>query len=760
MMRQNELVDRVFAYTPDADEDLLNRAYVYAMHQHRDQMRASGDPYFSHPLEVAAIVTDLKLDQESVVAALLHDTIEDTDSTRKEIDDLFGDRIGVLVDGLTKLKRIDLVSKKSRQGENLRKLLMAVADDVRVLLVKLADRLHNMRTLGHVPIEKRQRIAQETMDIYAPLAGRMGMQGMRDELEELSFQHLHPEAHQLIYDKLAKLQDSSHNIVREIEASVVDSLAMADIQAAVKSRKKRPYSVFRKMESRGVSFEQLSDVIGFRVIVDEVEHCYSALGVVHTRWPAVPGRFKDYISTPKQNDYRSLHTTVVGPSRQRAELQIRTHEMDEIAEQGIAAHTLYKDGVYSAPEGATVLKGDIPGEDRTKTATSESRAYAWLRRTVEALSEGDHPDEVLEQARMELFMDQVFCFTPKGRLIALPLGATALDFAYAVHTDIGNSCVGCRINGQPAQVLKELRNGDEVHVIRAENYTHPAAWEHMVVTGKARAGIRRATKDARNKQFYALGEKILTTTFKRADRQFSPEQLEQVLSRLAHKSTNDAMGAVGRGELAPEDVLKAVHPDYQQERTQQDNPGPAEGWFNLSGVTNLMFRVPGRRKEKYSDVTRQLTDSLPIAGAASNSVVRLDPDGGAVPGDRIVGIVTPNEGITVYPIHSEGLRQFEDGAEEWLDLRWDLDPDNPERFPAKLDLTAIEAPGTLAEITEAIAKADGNISNVLINSPSSGLTDMVIGVEVWNLKHLTRIIANVRRLDVVNRADRGPRKGT
>ncbi|MEO0546478.1 MAG: bifunctional (p)ppGpp synthetase/guanosine-3',5'-bis(diphosphate) 3'-pyrophosphohydrolase [Pseudomonadota bacterium] len=754
MMRQNELVDRVFAYNPDANEDLLNRAYVYAMHQHRNQTRASGDPYFSHPLEVAAIVTDLKLDQESVVAALLHDTIEDTDSTRQEIDAMFGHHIGVLVDGLTKLKRIDLVSKKSRQGENLRKLLMAVAEDVRVLLVKLADRLHNMRTLGHVPLEKRERIAQETMDIYAPLAGRMGMQGMRDELEELAFQHLHPEAHALVHEKLAKLHDSSLAIVREIEASLVDSLAEAHINAAVKSRNKKPYSVFRKMERTGVSFEQLSDVIGFRVIVDDIDQCYHALGVVHTRWPAVPGRFKDYISTPKQNDYRSLHTTVVGPSRQRAELQIRTHGMDDIAEQGIAAHTLYKDGVYSAPE----TDGELGQIDHKTAANHESRAYSWLRGTVESLADGDHPDEILEQTRLELFMDQVFCFTPKGRLIALPLGATALDFAYAVHTDVGNSCVGCRINGNPAQVMKELRNGDEVHIIRAKDHTPPAAWEHMAVTGKARAGIRRATREARNKQYFALGEKILTTTFKRAGRTFSPEQLEQVLSRLAHKTINDAMGAVGRGELAPEDVLKAVHPDYQHERTRQENLGTAEGWFNLTGVTNLMFRIPGKQKEKYSDVARKLTDSLPIAGAASDRIVRLDPEGGALPGDRIVGIVTPNEGITVYPIHAEGLRQFEDGAEEWLDLRWDIDPDNPERFPAKLDLTAIEAPGTLAEITEAIAKADGNISSVLINSPISGLTDMVIGIEVWNLKHLTHILAAVRRLDVVNRVDRGPRK--
>ncbi|MEM1316935.1 MAG: HD domain-containing protein, partial [Pseudomonadota bacterium] len=422
MMRQTELFERVQSYIPGADQELLDRAYVYAMHQHRHQTRTSGDPYFTHPLEVASIVTDLQLDQASVVAALLHDTIEDTDSTRSEIDAKFGSEIGELVQGLTKLKGIELVSKKTRQGENLRRLLIAIADDVRVLLVKLADRLHNMRTLHYVPPEKRERISQETMDIYAPLAGRMGMQSMREELEELAFQNLYPDAYALMHEKLADMRLRTRSLVEEIERTVVDDLAAANIVAAVKSRYKRPYSVFRKMERNSVSFEQLSDLIGFRVIVDKVDECYAALGVVHMRYRAVPERFKDYISTPKQNDYRSLHTTVIGPSSERVELQIRTHEMNDIAEKGIAAHTLYKDGIYNAEEFADRSKSEL---------LPESRAYGWLRRTVDSLSEPDHPDDMMEQTRLELFHDQVFCFTPKGRLIALPRGATAIDFAYA-----------------------------------------------------------------------------------------------------------------------------------------------------------------------------------------------------------------------------------------------------------------------------------------------------------------------------------------
>lgn len=754
MMRQSELVDRVASYNAEFDADLLGRAYVYAMDKHRDQTRESGAPYFSHPLEVAAIVTDLKLDQDSVVAALLHDTIEDTDATRKEIDKIFGPKIGHLVDGLTKLKRIDLVSKKTRQGENLRRLLLAIADDVRVLLVKLADRLHNMRTLNHVPVEKRERIAQETMDIYAPLAGRMGMQDMREELEELAFQHLNPEAYSLIYSKLIELQEKSREVIVEIERSVVQNLAQAEIKAVVKSRNKRPYSVFRKMERNSVSFEQLSDVIGFRVIVDRVEHCYMALGVIHTRWRAVPERFKDYISTPKQNDYRSIHTTVVGPSRQRVELQIRTHEMNDIAEQGIAAHTLYKDGIYSAPSIASKLKGDRGGVDSAASMNIESRSYEWLRRTVDSLSERDHPDDVLEHARLELFLDQVFCFTPKGRLIALPQGATAIDFAYAVHTDVGNSCVGCRINGQAAPVVSRLKNGDEVHIIRAEGQTPPTAWENVVATGKARAGIRRATREARSRQYSGLGEKILAATFKRSGHKFDREQLEVVLAKLARNSVGDAIAAVGRGELPPDDVLKAVHPDYQRERVERGKSASGEGWFNLSGVANLMFRIPGRRREKYAEAANKLANAIPIRGTEGDLPVKLDPECGAVPGDRIVGILTPGKGVTVYPIQAETLQKYQDSASEWLDLRWDIDPDNPERFPAKVQVIAVNAPGTLAEISDVMASSDANIASILLAQPDPGLAQMTFGVEVWDLNHLNRIIRQLRGLSVVSQVER------
>src|ERR1700757_5155710 len=467
MMGQFDLVERVRSYNPDTNEDLLNRAYVYAMKAHGSQTRASGDPYFSHPLEVAAILTDLKLDDATIVAALLHDTIEDTEATRAEIDHIFGSEIGALVEGLTKLKRLELVSREAKQAENLRKLLLAISDDVRVLLIKLADRLHNMRTLEFVAPAARQRIAEETLDIYAPLAGRMGMQEMREELEDLSFKTLDADAYSVVRQRLDSLAERNRNLIGEIESQLSRNLQKNGMKAHVFGRRKQPFSIWTKMERKSVGFEQLSDIYGFRVILDDLGASYRALGIVHTPWPVVPGRFKDYISTPKQNDYRSIHTTVIGPGKQRVELQIRTEEMNQIAEIGIAAHAFYKDGIGSPTE---LLK-------------RESNAFAWLRHTIEVLSESSNPEEFLEHTKLELFHDQVFCFTPKGKLIALPRHANVIDFAYAVHTDVGNSAVGCKINGKFSPLSSELQNGDEVEVLTSEAQSAPpSAWESLART--------------------------------------------------------------------------------------------------------------------------------------------------------------------------------------------------------------------------------------------------------------------------------------
>ncbi len=654
MMRQYELVDRVRRYNPHADEELLDRAYVYAMKAHGAQKRASGDPYFSHPLEVAAILTDLKLDDATIVAAVLHDTIEDTDSTREEIDRLFGPDIGRLVEGLTKLKRLDLVSKRAVQAENFRKLLLAIADDVRVLLVKLADRLHNMRTLQFMPAEKQARIAEETLDIYAPFAGRMGMQSMRDELEELAFRHLMPEASATIKTRLDALKKKNGKIIASVEKELRDELSARGIEATVEGRQKLPYSVWRKMERKSIAFEQLSDIFGFRVYVKTVEDCYRVIGVVHTKWPNVPGRFKDYISTPKENDYRSIHTTVVGPGRQRVELQVRTHEMHDIARYGIAAHALYKDG--------RVTDRDV--------LTRESRAYQWLQRTIDLLAEGDSPEEFLEHTKLELFPDQVFCFTPKGELIALPRGATPIDFAYAVHTDVGNSAVGAKINGRIAPLGSALQNGDEVEIVRAEGQVPPAVWETLVMTGKARAAIRRATRDAVRAQYTGLGRQIVVRAFERGGKPFAEDKLKAALPRLARAGIDDVLAAVGRGEIYSGDVVKAVYPEFSEERKaspQQPRPEGEAGWFGLPKAAGLVFKFPGGNGGE-SD-----RNALPIHGLRGDLPVRFAPNGGAVPGDRIVAILTPGEGITIYPIQSPDLTAFDDQPERWLDVRWDLE---------------------------------------------------------------------------------------
>ncbi|HVU42666.1 MAG TPA: bifunctional (p)ppGpp synthetase/guanosine-3',5'-bis(diphosphate) 3'-pyrophosphohydrolase [Xanthobacteraceae bacterium] len=730
LMRQFELVDRVKEYNPKANEELLNRAYVYAMKAHGEQKRDSGDPYFSHPLQVAAILTDLKLDDATIAAALLHDTIEDTDATRAEIDRLFGHDIGRLVEGLTKLNKLELVSKEAKQAENLRKLLLAIADDVRVLLIKLADRLHNMRTLAYRPPEARRRTAEETLDIYAPLAGRMGMHQLREELEDLAFSELNPEAYRVITERLEALADRSRRSIAEIEQQLARKLADRGIAAEVVGRRKRSYSIWRKMERKAVGFEQLSDVLGFRVIVSTVAECYGALGIVHTSWPVVPGRFKDYISTPKQNDYRSIHSTVIGPGKQRVELQIRTREMHQIADYGIAAHALYKDGVGSP----------------TEMLSRESNAYAWLRRTIELLAEGSNPEEFLEHTKLELFHDQVFCFTPKGKLIALPRGATPIDFAYAVHTDVGNMAIGAKINGQLGPLSAPLQNGDEVHILTSEAQTAPpSAWESIVVTGKARASIRRATRDAVRSQYSAFGRRIVERLCQRAKIEYSDEKLEGALPRLARASIDDVMSAVGRSEMRAADVVRAMYPDYKDERVTPAAPKAESGWFGLKRAKAMKFKLPGDGENGAA---------IPIRGINTELPVRFAPNGGAVPGDRIVGIVTPGEGVTIYPIHSETLKEFEDKPERWLDVRWDVDDKVPQRFPARIAVHSVNEPGTLAQIAQVIAEHDGNIDNVKMTRQSPDFTELTIDLEVYNLKHLTSIISQLRAKKVVANAER------
>ena len=721
MMRQYELVERVVKYDPDANEDLLNRAYVYAMKAHGNQKRASGEAYFNHPLEVAAILTEMKLDDATVAAALLHDTVEDTDTTHQEIEEKFGKEIASLVDGLTKISKLDLVTKEATQAENLRKLLLAMSKDVRVLLVKLADRLHNMRTLAHVNPDKRVRIAQETMDIYAPLAGRMGMQTVRDELEDIAFKVLNPDANRIITARLEKLHAESGDVLREIEKALVVKLGENGIKAEVYGREKRPYSIFRKMERKLLSLGQLSDIFGFRVIVATVDQCYRALGIVHRTWRAVPGRFKDYISTPKQNDYRSLHTTVIGPHHMRVEMQIRTTLMHEIAERGVAAHALYKD----APDAKEGLDG-------FRQPAAESNAYRWLRHLVEMLQEGESPKEFLEHTKLELFHDQVFCFTPKGQLIALPKGATPIDFAYAVHTSVGDSCVGCKVNGRHAPLVTQLDNGDEVEIIRSEAQVPPAAWEGLAVTGKARAAIRRATRVAVRKQYAGLGREIVENLLAKYDRKYVPKEVAAAMPRLGHKDLDDSLAAVGRGELSGLDVLRAM---------------------GLS-IDDVAVREQ-RRKRASRKADGGDEHSIPVRGISRGTAMKIYPETGAVPGERIVGITMPGEGIIIYPIFAKALEQFEAQPERWVDLAWDTTA-TEHRFPARIAVTILNEVGALAQVTQAIGDHGGNIDalQMLAREGARDFFDLDITVEVHDLKHLNEIMTSLRTKNPVSAVSR------
>ncbi|MHA6298888.1 RelA/SpoT family protein [Devosia sp. CAU 1758] len=735
MMRQYELVERVQAYNPNADEQLLNKAYVYAMQKHGSQKRASGDPYFNHPLEVAAILTELKLDDASIAVGLLHDTIEDTDATRAEIDQLFGGEIGTIVDGLTKIDRLNLVSREEAQAENLRKLLLAISQDVRVLLVKLADRLHNMRTLQYMPADKQRRIAQETMDIYAPLAGRMGMQDMRNELEDFSFRILQPDHYDAIIARLDQLQEDNREAIDTITAELTERLSEAGIAARVKARVKSPYSIFSKIERKSIALEQLSDMIGFRVVVGSPEECYRTVGLVHTTWKVVPGRFKDYISVPKHNDYQSIHTTIVGPSRQRVELQIRTEDMDRIAEFGIAAHALYKDG-------ASANLGRIE---------MESQAYGSLRQTISHLTSGISTEDFLEYTKLELFQDQVFCFTPRGRLIALPRGATPIDFAYALHTDIGDTCVGAKINGLILPLVTQLRSGDEVEILRDQNHRPPSNWIGIAATGKARAAIRRAVRQAAAQRAHALGEHVLNMMLEREGVMLDESEGKALAEALEQNSKRDLLVAVGEGKIGSEALAMALAQvkGIRKRRRKLELPvaDTADGWFALRGADQFRFRVPGGQRSgpRAKAALAHLDFHTPVIVSGE----------GIVPGDRLVGILEPDNPLTVYPIHSDALIAKHDSDLAWVDVRWNLARAEEKLYSAVISMESVNRPGSLAQISSAIAACDANINNLVMRMISPDFHQMIFEIEVRDLAQLTDVLATLKRspgLSAVQRA--------
>ncbi len=738
MMRQFELVERVLAYNPDADEALLNKAYVYAMRKHGSQKRASGDPYFAHPLEVAAILTSLKLDDATIVVGLLHDTIEDTDATRAEIDQLFGSEIGAIVEGLTKIDRLNLASREEAQAENLRKLLLAIADDVRVLIVKLADRLHNMRTIDFVPPEKRQRIARETMDIYAPLAGRMGMQGIRSEMEDLAFRALEPEKYAALDERLSGMRMRSAEMVDTIAGELRTRIDAAGIPAEVSGRLKTPWSIFSKMQRQHIALEQLSDIVGFRVIVESEEDCYRVLGIIHRAWKIVPGRFKDYVSVPKYNDYRSIHTTVVGPENQRVELQIRTREMHQVAEYGIAAHSLYKDN----------LKESLARLEK------ESRAYVWLRSTIATLTSGSAPEDFLEDTKLELFQDQVFCFTPRGRLIALPRGATPIDFAYAVHTELGDTCVGAKINGTIMPLVTQLRAGDEVQIITDANHVPPTNWESIAATGKARAAIRRAVRAAAVKRAQAHGDYILSAVIQREGTRLDDAELTSLINLFGFDNRKDFIAAVGENKILPDDLSEQVAKikgiPRHRHRRDMDLPvaDTADGWFALRKSEIFRFRVPGGQT-----VGERGRKALSKLGFGTE--VRISPEG-VVPGDRIIAILTPDGVMTVYPVHSEALAGLQQSDVAWIDVRWNLTAHSDMIYKIAISMLSVNRPGALAAVTGTIARFDANIHNLFMRMVSPDFHRLAFQIEVRDLPQVSEILAALKDIPGLSEIQRAP----
>lgn len=719
MLRQFELIDKVKSYDPTADEALLNRAYVYAMRMHGAQKRASGDPYFAHPIEVAGILTDYRLDTSTIVTALLHDVIEDTPVTRREIDELFGSEIGELVEGVTKLSKLELSQEHLRQAENLRKFILAISKDVRVLMVKLADRLHNMRTLQHIKSPaKRERIARETLDIYAPLARSIGVNRICAELEELAFEHLNPVARDAIRRRLAKLRADQGGAVSMVSGEIAAKLEAAGIPARVFGREKHPYSIWRKLQRKSIGFSQLSDIFAFRVITDTEEDCYRALGVIHRSWSSVPERFKDFISTPKRNNYRSLHTTVVGPKGMRIEMQIRTEAMDRVAEEGVAAHWRYKDQSY--------------GFDAEHQAAAGGRdPLVNLRHLVQMLEHGGDPEELVEHTKLEMFLDQAFVFTPKGRLVSLPTGAMPLDFAYALHTDIGDTAVGVKINGELKPLRTVLTNGDVVEVIRGGKPVVPPDWRSITVTGRARSAIRRHIRQTEKEEFIRLGRATIDQVFEAAGKTRKDVSLRPALDRFAAASEDELFGAVGRGRVLASQVLDAVFPGLKAaEREAASARRPIEGGRNAK----LYVRGGG------------LTPGVSIHFGECCS---------PVPGDRIVGIIDEDgKGLTVHTIDCERLAAFEDREDVWRDLQWTPEAERNAVARARLTATIGNSPGVLGQVCTLIGEAGGNIVQLRMHHRQADFFDVDIDVDVNDARHLTHIAAALRANPSVETVER------
>ncbi|GGW34041.1 guanosine-3',5'-bis(diphosphate) 3'-pyrophosphohydrolase [Gemmobacter lanyuensis] len=679
MIDVEDLVALVRNYNPRTNADLIRRAYAYGKLMHEGQFRKSGEPYFTHPVAVAAILTEQRLDDATLVTALLHDTIEDTKSTFADVAREFGEEIAEMVDGVTKLTNIQLTSTESKQAENFRKLFVAMSRDLRVILVKLADRLHNMRTIKSMKPEKQAQKARETMEIYAPLAGRMGMQWMREELEDLAFRVLNPEARNSIIRRFITLQREAGDVVHKITADIRHELEKAQIEADVYGRAKKPYSVWRKMQEKDIPFSRLSDIYGFRVITQTEADCYRVLGVIHQRWRAVPGRFKDYISQPKSNGYRSIHTTVSGRDGKRVEVQVRTRQMHEVNESGVAAHWSYREGV------------------RVQNPFAVDPAK-WVASLTERLGEEDH-DDFMENVKLEMYTDQVFCFTPKGDVIQLPRGATPLDFAYAIHTRIGNSTVSAKVDGIRVPLWTRLKNGQSVEIITAEGQRPQLSWIDVVVTGRAKAAIRRSLREEDRGRFIKLGQELVRAAFDHAGKKATDKALRTAARMLGLPDELELLAQLGSAELTARKVLETLYPE-------------------------LEIVVP-----------EQVDSQRPLLGLAADQSFNRAPCCQPIPGERIVGITFRGHGVVVHAIDCPALAEYEEQPERWVDLRWQTGR-HAAVNTVSLELTIANDAGVLGRICTLIGEQKANISDLHFVDRKPDFYKLVIDVDLRDLEHL------------------------
>ena len=714
MVRLADILDKVTSYHPGADADLINKAYVYSARQHDGQQRKSGDPYFIHPVSVADIIATMRLDTASVCAALLHDVVEDTDTTEEEIGQLFGEEVAFLVDGVTKLGRINFTCKEDQQAESFRKLLVAMARDIRVLLVKLADRLDNMRTLDHMKPDSQERIAEETLEIYAPLAGRLGIQWLKAELEDLSFKYLHPEAQADLERKVKKAAKDRDRYVSDVTKRLQKMLIERGFSVEVQGRIKHLYSIFRKMRQEEIEFEQIHDVAGFRILMENVADCYAALGVVHSQWTPVPGRFKDYIALPKPNMYQSLHTTVIGPGHRRIEVQIRTHEMHHTAEDGIAAHWTYKERT-----------GGLDEKDAAK--------FAWLRQLMEFQKDVADPAEFLDSIKVDLFQDEVYVFTPKGHVKTFPRNATPVDFAFAVHSEVGEHCVGARVNGVMVPLRHKLHNGDVVEILTSQNQHPNKDWLEFVATGRARSRIRNHLRGESRRRSIKLGRDLLEREMHRhglsLSRATKNRDLERVCEHFKLRANDDIFAELGYGKIGSEQVIEVLLP--------KDQPGRRESLR------------PGIIERTVRKVARKETSGICIEGM-NDVLVRFAKCCNPVPGDSVTGWITRGRGVTV---HRRGCeRAMELDPARRLDVTWGNGANV--QLPVAMRIVTADRPGILTNVSKVFTESGVNITEANCRASPDGRAVNVFQFTVGDVSKLRALMRLIQKIEGVYDVER------